>query len=232
MSSPSVRRAQAALRRAIAPAAAIALALAPVSAHAQDTPGKTVLLRDAETEQLLRDYAAPIFRAAGIDAKAIEIILINDLSLNAFVANGRKIFINLGALMEAETPNEIVGVIAHETGHIAGGHLARLRDQIANAKILSVAGMLLGAGAVAGAMRSGDKVGEFGHRRRRRHDGRPGADPAQPPVLPALRGAGRRSGRRALSQGHRSSRPRACSRPSGALPRAACSARRRSTPTS
>ena len=64
--------------------------------------------------------------------------------------------------MEAETPNEIVGVIAHETGHIAGGHLARLRDQIANAKILSVAGMLLGAGAVAGAMRSGDRVGNSG----------------------------------------------------------------------
>ena len=118
-------------------------------AHAQDTPAKTVLLRDAETEQLLRDYAAPIFRAAGIDAKAIEIILINDLSFNAFVANGRKIFLNLGALMEAETPNEIVGVIAHETGHIAGGHLARLRDQIANAKILSVAGMLLGRGALS-----------------------------------------------------------------------------------
>ena len=139
MSSPSVRRAQAALRRAIAPAAAIALTLAPVLARAQDTPAKPVILRDAETEQLLRDYAAPIFRAAAIDAKAIEIILINDLSFNAFVANGRKIFLNLGALMEAETPNEIVGVIAHETGHIAGGHLARLRDQIANAKILSVA---------------------------------------------------------------------------------------------
>jgi predicted Zn-dependent protease len=162
VSSPSVRRAQAALRPAIAPAAAIALTLAPILAHAQDTPGKTVLLRDAETEQLLRDYAAPIFRAAGIDARAIEIILINDLSFNAFVANGRKIFLNLGALMEAETPDEIVGVIAHETGHIAGGHLARLHDQIANAKILSVAGMLLGAGAVAGAMRSGDKVGNSG----------------------------------------------------------------------
>ncbi|MFL5215333.1 MAG: hypothetical protein ACJ8DH_15835 [Microvirga sp.] len=77
------------MRRAIAPAAAIALTLAPVLAHAQDTASKPVILRDAETEQLLRDYAAPIFRAAGMDARAIEIILINDLSFNAFVANGR-----------------------------------------------------------------------------------------------------------------------------------------------
>ena len=72
-------------------------------------------------------------------------------AFNAFVANGQKIFINVGALMDAETPNEIIGVLAHETGHIAGGHLARLREQIANAQILSVVGMLLGAGAMAGA---------------------------------------------------------------------------------
>ena len=78
------------------------------------------LVRDAETEQLLREYAVPIFRAAGINANATKIILVNDRSFNAFVANGQKIFINVGALMDAETPNEIIGVIAHETGHIAG----------------------------------------------------------------------------------------------------------------
>jgi predicted Zn-dependent protease len=121
-----------------------------------------VLLRDAETEQLLRDYTAPIFRAAGVNTKATQIVLINDLTFNAFVANGQKIFVNLGALMEADTPNEIIGVLAHETGHIAGGHLARLRDQIANAKILSVAGMLLGGAAMVGAVRSGDRVGNTG----------------------------------------------------------------------
>jgi hypothetical protein len=119
-------------------------------------------VRDAETEQLLRDYSAPIFRAAGINASATKIILLNDRSFNAFVANGQKIFINVGALMDADTPNEVIGVMAHETGHIAGGHLARLRDQIANAQILSVAGMLLGAGAMAGAATSGGRVGNAG----------------------------------------------------------------------
>src|SRR5919199_880657 len=67
-----------------------------------------------------------------------KISLVNDRSFNAFVANGQKIFINVGALMDAETPNEIIGVLAHETGHIQGGHLARLREQLANAQILSV----------------------------------------------------------------------------------------------
>jgi predicted Zn-dependent protease len=120
------------------------------------------IVRDAETEQVLREYALPIFRAAGINASATKIILVNDRSFNAFVANGQKIFINVGALLDAETPGEIIGVIAHETGHIAGGHLARLRQQMSNAKILSVIGMLAGAGAMVGAARSGDQVGNTG----------------------------------------------------------------------
>jgi predicted Zn-dependent protease len=140
--------------------AVAAVALAPGLASAQGP--KLSIVRDAEVEQLLREYATPIFRAAGINAKATKIILVNDRAFNAFVANGQKIFINVGALMDAETPNEVIGVLAHETGHIAGGHLARLRDQIANAQILSVAGMLLGAGAVAGAARSGGTVGNAG----------------------------------------------------------------------
>ena len=174
------------------------------------------LVRDAETEQLLREYAVPIFRAAGINAKATKIILVNDRSFNAFVANGQKIFINVGALMDAETPNEIIGVIAHETGHIAGGHLARLREQISNAQILSVIGMLAGAGAVVGAA----QFRRTGRRCRHGRDGRlyrrPGTRPAQPSRLPALRGAGGGSGRgalplgdRAVTQGHARHLPRA-----------------------
>src|SRR3712207_4339273 len=96
------------------------------------------IVRDVETEQLLRDYAAPIFRAAGVNAAATKIVLVNDRSFNAFVADGRRIFINVGALMDAETPNEVIGVLAHETGHIQGGHLARLRQQVSNAQVLSV----------------------------------------------------------------------------------------------
>jgi Zn-dependent protease with chaperone function len=141
---------------------ACGVALAPFAAGAQEPTRKLPIVRDAEAEQLLRDYAQPIFRAAGLNARAPEVILINEQTFNAFVAGGHRIFINVGALMEADTPNEIVGVLAHETGHIAGGHMARLREQIGNAKILSVAGMLLGAGAVAGAARSGDRVGNAG----------------------------------------------------------------------
>jgi predicted Zn-dependent protease len=148
------------LRRLTALAAAVAVALGPAAAQAQNR--RPSLVRDAETEQLLRDYAAPIFRTAGINAKATKIILVNERSFNAFVANGQKIFINVGALMDADTPNEVIGVIAHETGHIQGGHLARLRQQLANAKILSVIGMLASAGALVGASQSGGRVGTSG----------------------------------------------------------------------
>jgi predicted Zn-dependent protease len=141
----------------------LSLLLAAGSAQAQTPPARGPrMVRDAETEQLLRDYATPIFRAAGINAGASKIILVNERSFNAFVANGQKIFINVGALMESETPNQIIGVLAHEIGHIAGGHLARLREQVSNAQILSVIGMLAGGAAVVGAAKSGGEVGNSG----------------------------------------------------------------------
>jgi predicted Zn-dependent protease len=155
------RRSAGLLRAAVAATLATVLAGAPVGgAIAQG--GRVAIVRDAEVESLLKDYATPILRAAGLNTANARIVLVNDRSFNAFVANGQKIFINVGALIEAETPNEIIGVIAHEAGHIAGGHLARLRQQIATAQILSVVGLLLGAGAVAGAATSGDRVGNSG----------------------------------------------------------------------
>jgi predicted Zn-dependent protease len=145
---------------------AIVLGLAsvmPAPVHAQGSERRGLsIVRDSEVEQLLRDYAAPIFKAAGIPTGAAQIILINERSFNAFVANGRKIFINVGALIEAKTPNEVIGVIAHETGHIAGGHLTRLREQVANAQILSVVGMLAGAAAIVGSSAAGARVGNAG----------------------------------------------------------------------
>ena len=118
-----------------------------VTAHAQNVP----VVRDAEIEALVRDYARPIFKTAGLSKSGIDIILVNDPRFNAFVA-GRRMFINTGALLQAETPNEIIGVIAHEAGHIAGGHQDRLREQIARAQTMSVISSLLGIGAmVAGA---------------------------------------------------------------------------------
>ncbi|WP_406853578.1 M48 family metalloprotease [Alsobacter sp. KACC 23698] len=140
--------------------AAGAAAVQPPLAAAQDA--RQSIVRDAEVEALLRDYATPIFQAANIRKGAVQIILVSDRSFNAFVADGRRMFINVGAIMDSKTPNEIIGVIAHESGHIAGGHLQRLREQLANAQILAIAGMLLGAGAVVGAASSRDRVGNAG----------------------------------------------------------------------
>ena len=149
------------VRRALGFFAALLAALPSLPASAQQAPN---IIRDAEIEQLVREYTAPIFRAAKINAGATRIFLIGDRSFNAFVANGQKIFINVGALMESKTPNEIIGVLAHESGHIAGGHLSRQRQELARAQILMVAGMLMGAGAVVATARSGPygRVGSDG----------------------------------------------------------------------
>ncbi|MYZ49686.1 M48 family metalloprotease [Propylenella binzhouense] len=137
-------------RRAAAAALAGTIALAPAAAPAQQRP--LPVIRDAEIEQLLRDYAAPIFKAAGIGSRGAEIVILKDPDFNAFVASGSRIFINTGTLLQAKTPNEVIGVLAHETGHLAGGHLQNLRDEMAHAATIGMLGALLGAGAmVAGA---------------------------------------------------------------------------------
>jgi predicted Zn-dependent protease len=134
-------------------ATSIALVVAPLPGRAQE--GKIPILRDTETEQLLRDYSKPILRAAGLEKQNIQVTIINQAVFNAFVADGRRIFVNHGALMQSETPNQIIGVIAHETGHLAGGHLARLREQLAQAQTQMIIAMLLGVGALAAGARSG-----------------------------------------------------------------------------
>ncbi|MEA2896689.1 MAG: hypothetical protein QOJ84_2304 [Bradyrhizobium sp.] len=134
---------------------AAALAVAPVSALAQENKGPG-LLRDTEIEQLLRDYTRPILRTAGLEKQNIQVVIINEKAFNAFVADGRRIFVNYGALMQSETPNQLIGVLAHETGHLAGGHLAKLREQLAQAQTQMIIAMLLGAGAVVAGARSGN----------------------------------------------------------------------------
>lgn len=138
--------------RLIAVVTATALAAASLPAHAQGGIGA---IRDAEIEQLLREYTQPLLRTAGLAQQNVQVIIINDRSFNAFVADGRRIFVNGGALMESETPNQIIGVLAHETGHIAGGHLARMREAMAAATTQSIIAMLLGVGALVAAGRSG-----------------------------------------------------------------------------
>ncbi|MCV6548057.1 MAG: M48 family metalloprotease [Cohaesibacter sp.] len=115
-----------------------------------DAQGRKIrLVRDAETEALIRDYAKPIFKAAGLKPRNVRIHLINDSRFNAFVVDSKRMFINTGTLIAAQSPNEVIGVIAHETGHIAGGHLIRLRQAMKEAQTIAAITMLLGVGAAA-----------------------------------------------------------------------------------
>jgi predicted Zn-dependent protease len=125
-------------------------------AHAQEPATRGLpVIRDTEIEQLLRDYAKPILHAAGLSKQNVKVVIINNRAFNAFVMDGRHIFINAGTLFDAKTPNEVIGVFAHETGHLADGHLLRLREKLAQAQTQSIIAMLLGIGAVVAGARSG-----------------------------------------------------------------------------
>jgi predicted Zn-dependent protease len=130
--------------------------LEPTPARAQEQVTRGLpIIRDTEIENLLRDYATPILRAAGLAQQNVRVVVLNDRTFNAFVMDGRHIFINAGALFEAKTPNEIIGVFAHETGHLAGGHLMKLREKLAQAQTASIVAMLAGVGAMVAGARSG-----------------------------------------------------------------------------
>jgi predicted Zn-dependent protease len=159
------RRAPAARALSLLTAAAVALAgVGPlaVPAHAQASP-KMPIIRDTEIENLLRDYARPILKVAGLSHQNIKVIILNNRAFNAFVMDGHHIFVNAGALFETRTPNEMIGVLAHETGHLADGHLMRFREKLARAQTQSVVAMLLGIGALAaGAASRSVGVGQAG----------------------------------------------------------------------
>jgi predicted Zn-dependent protease len=116
-------------------------------AFAQSRSGGINLIRDAEIEHTIRAYTTPIFQAAGLSTARIEVHLVNDNRLNAFVAGGRHMFIHTGLLMRAEHPGQVIGVIAHETGHIVGGHLVRLHRELQDAQIKAILAMILSMGA-------------------------------------------------------------------------------------
>jgi len=140
-------------------ATAAALIVAPVvPAGAEQERGLRVI-RDTESEQLLREYTRPILRAAGLEKQNIQMVILNEGAFNAFVADGRRIFVNHGAVLQSETPNQIIGVLAHETGHLAGGHLAKMREQMARAQTQMIIAMLLGAGAMVAGSRTGNANG-------------------------------------------------------------------------
>src|SRR6516225_3450510 len=155
--SPSKRWGPRPAARAIAALTAAALGLASFPARPQTGANAGIpMIRDAEIEQLMRDYTAPILRTAGLTDQNIHVVIIDDKSFNAFVMDAHRIFVNVGALMQATTPNQIIGVFAHECGHIVGGHLSRIRQELANVQTAALIGILLGVGALVAGAHSGN----------------------------------------------------------------------------
>ncbi len=135
--------------------AVLVTALWAQSASARGIP----LIRDSEIEALLNDYAAPIFKVAGVGSGRVKMRIVNSPGFNAFVVDGRNVFMNTGTLTVADTPNEIIGVIAHEAGHIAGGHLASLRARIAKDRTRALLAQILGIALIVGGGAAGSDTG-------------------------------------------------------------------------
>lgn len=110
------------------------------------------LLRDTEIEDTLREFSDPLLRAGGLNPASVDIYLVNDQELNAFVTRGQNIFLHSGLIMRADTPNELKGVIAHEAGHIVGGHI--VRSDYGNRSAYGA--MLLAAGVGIAAILAGE----------------------------------------------------------------------------
>jgi len=138
------------------------LALAPLRAAQAQGGQRLNLIRDAEIENTIRTFVTPIWKAAGLDPSAVEIMIVQDNSLNAFVAGGQRIFINTGLIMRTETPNQLIGVLAHETGHIAGGHLARMQEEMSRLSTMQILETLVGGAIMAGGAISGSGGGQPG----------------------------------------------------------------------
>ena len=142
----------------------LALALVAVTQlHAPPVEARSIgLIRDAEIEATLQTYTGPILEAAGIGADAVRIYIVNDDQLNAFVAGGMNLFLHTGLIMRSEDPSQLIGVIAHEIGHIAGGHLTRIpvaqrkaAAEMIVAAVLGAATALVGAPALGTAIMAG-----------------------------------------------------------------------------
>jgi predicted Zn-dependent protease len=139
-----------------------AIVLAASIAFAQSAAAAETFIRDTEIEADIRTMVTPIWKAAGLEPSALHVYLIEDKTLNSFVAGGQNEFINTGLIMRAETPNQLLGVLAHETGHIAGGHLTRAQQAMRNASIEGIIAMVLGAAATVVGKNGGALLGAEG----------------------------------------------------------------------
>lgn len=127
---------------------AIIAALLIVSLSAQPVMAQSIL-RDAETEAFLRDLAAPIVVAAGLQPGNVDIVLLGDKEINAFVAGGQTVYIQSGLIEAADSAGEVQGVIAHEIGHITGGHIIRYGEGMKVATGITLLSLLVGVAAMA-----------------------------------------------------------------------------------
>lgn len=130
-------------KRIFSAVTAFAIAFFPLCAHAVS------LIRDAEVEHTLRTFGEPIFSAANLEPQNVRIFIVNDDAINAYVAGGQNIFVHTGLIEAAQNPGMLLGVLAHETGHIAGGHLARGAEKMRNAQLGAIIGYVLGGAAAA-----------------------------------------------------------------------------------
>lgn len=147
--------------RALAALAAAIPLLLPAPGESQTAGQNRIsIIRDAEVEALIQDYARPLFKAAGIRPQAIEIFVVPDPTFNAFVATNRSMFINIGALLDSKTPNEIIGVIAHETGHLANAHLVRMQQMMRNVSTASMIAGVIAMGAIVAGAQSNPGLGD------------------------------------------------------------------------
>ncbi|ODU22103.1 MAG: peptidase M48 [Sphingomonas sp. SCN 67-18] len=107
------------------------------------------ILRDAETEALFADMSKPLIVAAGLDPRNVKIVLLYDKEINAFVAGGQIVYIHSGLINAADNANQVQGVIAHELGHIQGGHIVRFSEGMKTATGITLLSLLIGAAAIA-----------------------------------------------------------------------------------
>lgn len=126
----------------------------PARAQQEEAPAALNVVRDTEIENAIRTLETPVWHAAGLEPNDVGIYLVKDKQINSFVAGGQMVFINTGLIERAETPNQLIGVIAHETGHIVGGHLLRTKQALHNAGIEEILAAVAAVG-VAVAGRSG-----------------------------------------------------------------------------
>jgi predicted Zn-dependent protease len=148
--------------RTTASVVAAALILGHVASAHEGAGNGATLLRDTEIEGDIRAMMTPVWKVAGLDPDAVHVYLVADDSINSFVAGGQNIFMNSGLVLRAKTPNQLIGVLSHETGHIAGGHLYKGEEAMHNASIEEILAMVAGVAATVAGRGSGGGVAMLG----------------------------------------------------------------------